>query len=212
MKISIHYSFWLLVIVFLFSGLFRELFLFLAVLGLHEAGHLLACFLFKQKVKKLNVTAVGGLMEVDIKNLGALKELILYLSGVAANVLILFLSRYAGDHYLKSLLYKFNFLIIIFNILPVFPLDGYKATEVLLAQIINKPFTEQKALFFISNLALAGLIYFFLKSKSFAFLVLFIYLFYRNITHHARNRQIALKKLVCRYQKNRILLEKGNFG
>ena len=205
MKISIHYSFGLSScfcfriipgIVFVSGGP-----------GLTKPVICLPAFCLS-KSEKLNVTAVGW---KSILKSRRVEGLILYLPA-SRRMFDIIPFPLRGRPLPETLLYKFNFLIIIFNILPVFPLDGYKATEVLLAQIINKPFTEQKALFFISNLALAGLIYFFLKSKSFAFLVLFIYLFYRNITHHARNRQIALKKLVCRYQKNRILMEKGNFG
>jgi stage IV sporulation protein FB len=204
MKVSVHYSFWLLAIVFLFSGLFVELLWFLAVLGIHEAGHLIACLAFRQKVKKLDITAVGGFMEVEIKDIGALAEMILYLSGVTMNVLSLFLCRYVGSEYLRPLLYKFNFLVILFNILPIFPLDGYKALEVILAKVVNQPFTEQKALFLVSSIALAGLAYYFIKNKSLAFMVIFVYLFIRNVVHHANNRGIALRKLVFRYQKNHL--------
>ncbi|MCK9536762.1 MAG: hypothetical protein M0R05_04175 [Bacilli bacterium] len=200
MKITIHYTFWLLVFVFLFSGLYWELVLFFAIIGLHEAGHLLFCWLFCQKVKKLNITAIGGLMEVEIRNLSMIKELIIYLSGIIINLLIMGLSRYLNDTYYRKLLYNYNYLVVIFNLLPIYPLDGYKVAELFLAKIINRPFREQKILFLISNIALGGFSYFLIKNKSIAFLILLIYLFYRNLVYHSYNSQIALKKFIVRYK------------
>ena len=202
MKITFHYTFWILAFVFLFSGLYRELFLFFAVIGLHEVGHLFFCFFFNQKVKRLNITAVGGLMEVEIKNISAIKELLIYLSGIIINLLILGLSQYLKASYFRELLYNFNYLVIIFNLLPIYPLDGYKVAELLVARIVNRPFREQKILFLISTIALGGFSYYLIKIKSVAFLVLLIYLFYRNIVYHSYNNQIALKKFIVRYKGN----------
>ena len=201
MKIKIHCTFWLLSFVFLFSGLHWELVLFLLIILLHESGHIIMCLLYKQKVKKLNITAFGGLLEAEINNLSFGKELSVYLAGIAVNCLLLFIGRYLSNAYYQTLIINYNLIVIVFNLLPIHPLDGYRVVELLLGKIINQPFREQKILLLLSSAALFVFSYFLFKIKSIAFLVLFVYLFYRNIVYHSQNRQIALKKYVSRYKK-----------
>lgn len=64
-KIKIHYSLILFMILSLFTGFIKELLFILFILFLHEIGHMIMILFFGGKIKSLNLTLVGGLMDID---------------------------------------------------------------------------------------------------------------------------------------------------
>jgi len=200
MKLGIHYSFWLLAFVFLFSGLYMELLLFLIVIILHECGHLTFCILFKQDVKKISLSAVGGLLAVKFKNARAWELFLIYSGGIMINALLIFLALMIKDYQYSKVFINYNIIFIIFNILPIHPLDGYKILELLLG-LINKPFLEQKVLSYISFITLFLIFYYSIRIASFGLLIIALYLLIVNCIYHFNSRNKAIKKYIERYLK-----------
>lgn len=64
-KIKIHYSLILFCLLSLFTGFIKELLLILLILILHEFGHIIMIYLFGGKIKAINLTLVGGLMDIN---------------------------------------------------------------------------------------------------------------------------------------------------
>ena len=205
MKIKFHYSLLSLFIIFLFSGLYIEILLFFLIIILHELGHIGVLLLYKQNIKSFNITIVGGILDVEYKDLNIIKEASISLAGVAVNGLILILLRYLDNFYYQDILIKYNQLLIIFNLLPVYPLDGYRFIEAVL-RLKDNPFLEQKVL---NNISIISLIIVFIFSiiyfKSLAIIIVFSFLLYNNIILHLKYSQFALKKLIRRYNYKRIL-------
>jgi len=205
MKIKFHYSLLSLLIIFIFSGLFIEICLFFFVIILHELGHIAALLLFKQKIKSFNITIVGGILNVEYKDLNILKEAIISLAGVIINGVILILLKYLDNFYYQDILIKYNKLLIVFNLLPIYPLDGYRFLEAIF-KIKNDPFFEQKSLNYISIFTLItvfiiSIIYF----KSLAIIIVFSFLIYNNLILHHNYSEFALKKMVRRYNHKKSL-------
>lgn len=199
MKIKFHYSLIILFTIFLFSGLFIEILIFFLIITAHECGHLFALKLFKQKVHCLNLTIVGGILEVEREEIAIIKEIIINLSGVIINVLIYFGIIFLPDFPYKPIILNYNLLMICFNLLPIYPLDGFNLFESIF-KFINDPFKEQKILNTISILTLFGIfILLILKAKSFSVIILFIFLIFHNLVLKIKTTEIALKKYVKRY-------------
>lgn len=60
----------LLLIYFFLCVIFHQLKIFIIVIGtiiLHEIGHIVAIKLFNGKIKKIKLSVIGGIMDVDIK-------------------------------------------------------------------------------------------------------------------------------------------------
>ena len=196
MKIKLHYSLLGIVLLFIFSGLYIEILLFFLIIILHECGHIISLKIFKQNINTFNITLVGGILDVEYKNLNILKEVIVSLSGVAVNGLILICIRYLDNLYYQDILINYNLLLIIFNLLPIYPLDGYHFFEALL-KFINDPFKEQKVLNYISFIFLT--ITFTLSIylyKSVSIVIVFSFLVYHNIILQMKYTQFVLKKYV----------------
>lgn len=203
MKVKLHYSLLGILLIFIFSGLYIEILLFFLVIILHECGHITALKLFKQKINTFNITIVGGILDVEYKDLNILKEMIISLSGVAVNSLILIILRYLDNVYYQDILINYNQLLIVFNLLPIYPLDGYRFFEALL-KVRNEPFKEQKLLNYISMITLtitfSLAVYYF---KSISIIVVFSFLVYHNILLYSKYTQFVLQKYVRRYNYKR---------
>ena len=157
--VYIHWSFWLLVAVYLVSATARDglwagliavafvLSVFVCVL-LHEFGHALSAAAFGIKTQDITLLPIGGVARLVRLPEKPYQELIVALAGPAVNVVIAGLlgiplvlgvlvqhtaPRLAiGGDFITQLLVV-NLLLVGFNLLPAFPMDGGRVLRSLLA-------------------------------------------------------------------------------
>ncbi len=125
---KIDFSFYLITICFLLSP-YQDIYLKLVlVLLIHELGHLFFIFLFKLNIRTLRLYALGFLMDLDHRNLPFIKEFLIYSGGILFNLISLL--------FLPKSMYPFIFFIILINIFPIFPLDGFMILKTIFAYIL----------------------------------------------------------------------------
>ncbi|NLP43194.1 MAG: peptidase M50 [Peptococcaceae bacterium] len=139
-KIKIHPTFIVLLLLLFFSGLgLRALLVFLLVI-LHELAHTLAAVGYGVKVKSLELYPYGGTAVFEDTFEGnRIEESVIAFAGPALNLAIFFGLQYLrwlglidGDWVLELL--KVNFLLACFNLIPVLPLDGGRIARAFLAR------------------------------------------------------------------------------
>ena len=153
------------------TGLFRELIIVSIIITFHEIGHLIVIRKFNYKVTKLELYPFGGLIkcEKDI-NTPLKEEIITALAGVFMQVVLgiiiaLLYKLYLIRHTFYTTFILYNIVLLIFNLLPITPLDGY----ILLKSLLEYIFSYKMA-FFISFLtSIIGLILFIWLNISFNF-------------------------------------------
>ena len=103
---------------------------------IHELGHLIAGLLMGMKPEKIELMPFGVSISFKIKveeynkkikkgNILELKKIIVALAGPITNLIIIFLIDQLNINILKSLTIIYtNLIIMIFNLLPIYPLDG----------------------------------------------------------------------------------------
>lgn len=114
----------------------------------HELGHAFVGRLFGARVAYIELTGLGGIAQFE-RSLprGWLTRSLIYLAGPAAN-LLLWLgcdAARASDiggatpavAYTLYLLAQANFWLLVFNLLPAFPLDGGRTLEAILDAIVG---------------------------------------------------------------------------
>lgn len=128
-----HHKYFKSISIFLLSSLFiifspkQTIFLFmLIVLIFHELGHLFFMSLFNVKITSFSFSIIGGLIDVKM-NLDIKYELIIYLGGIIFNLFTLLFPH----------LYFYSLIIIIFNLLPIYPLDGFNIYKRIISYFIN---------------------------------------------------------------------------
>lgn len=102
----------------------------------HELGHFLIAVLFKVEVDKIYLYPLGGISKFHLPlNYSFIKEFIILISGpifqeITKAVLLLIIPQYTA--YINM----YHYGILIFNMLPIYPLDGGKLVQLILSAIV----------------------------------------------------------------------------
>ncbi len=115
---------------------------------LHELGHAFAARMFKVGVREIELTGLGGLAHFSTSlPRSAIARSIIFLAGPAANLLLWLglgwlttavagLGKPAAVVAIATLA-SANFYLLVFNLLPAFPLDGGRTLEAWLEPILG---------------------------------------------------------------------------
>ncbi|XMB87385.1 hypothetical protein RJG79_06185 [Mycoplasmatota bacterium WC44] len=94
----------------------------------HELCHAIVSKIFNRKISKITILPFGTIFEVDSNdNINLLEELLIVLAGPLGSLFLMMFDD----------LYSINRIILIFNLLPIYPLDGGKIIETLLCKVFN---------------------------------------------------------------------------
>lgn len=164
---SIHWTFWILIVWIIFTNLGQGqaetlwyLLFVLAIFGcvlLHELGHALAARRYGIQTRSITILPIGGVANLEKMPEDPKQELVVAIAGPLVNVLIaaalwLWLSLSGGlnlqpedveafthvnaSNFLPSLLLV-NIMLVVFNLIPAFPMDGGRVLRAFLA--MNMP-------------------------------------------------------------------------
>ena len=164
MKIEFHYTYLIIAIGFILTGYFSNFLVFTSIILIHELGHYTLAKLNKLKVEKIIIYPYGGLVKMNnLINTSINKELIVAISGILFQTIyyLIIVFLYKNNlirSYIFNLFTIYNKSILLFNILPIHPLDGSKILTLLLSKIL--PFnTVNKLNIIISIITLVTIIY-----------------------------------------------------
>lgn len=133
----IHPLFWIIIAAGVATGRFKEVLMILAVVFVHEMGHAVAANYFGWQIKKIELLPFGGAAEIEAKGLRTImEEVIIVLAGPVQHAWMMALSFILvgqsfwsyTDH---QLFISHNVAILLFNLLPIYPLDGGRLLQLL---------------------------------------------------------------------------------
>ena len=149
MKVEFHYTFILIAISFILTGYFSNLIIFTSIILFHEMGHYIIAKLNHLNPKKIIIYPYGGITIINnLINTKIVKELLVAISGIIVQtiyyfiIIILYKNNLIRD-YIFNIFTKYHYSILIFNILPIHPLDGSKILNLILSlylpyKLVNK--------------------------------------------------------------------------
>lgn len=131
-KIYIHPFFGLIIIISSFTGNFNKFFIFISIILVHELGHILIGLLFKWKIEKIVILPFGGLTIFnEYINRPLFEEFLVCISGpVFQFIYYLIISNFIDVSNL-------HYSLLLFNLLPIIPLDGSKLLNLLFNKLIS---------------------------------------------------------------------------
>ncbi len=203
LKINIHYSFLFLILIGLFAGRIVEILIFILIILLHELSHAITALLLGKKVKKITITMIGGVVEIKGHYSTFLKEFLINISGILMNIFLLIIAKNIKDMYYQKLIVDFNRLMILINVLPIYPLDGFR----LIDDIVYSYYSSYKAMKIINLMSLIFSFLFLLigiYEKSGGLIMIAFFLILKNLGLKFRQETRFIQKEVSYYQ-NKLL-------
>ncbi|MCP8617007.1 M50 family metallopeptidase [Salirhabdus salicampi] len=130
------------------TGSFMEMIIIFTIVVIHEFGHLSMALFFRWRIRKVMFWPFGGVMETDdYFSRPNREELYVVLAGPVQHIWIHFFLIYSNGFGLLSpdliqFAVHYNIVLLLFNLIPIYPLDGGKLCFLLFSQFL--PF--QKAM------------------------------------------------------------------
>lgn len=183
------------------SGYIKNILLIFFICLVHELGHVFFIKLFNYKVIQIELFPFGGFTKIDKKiNSSINKDILISFGGILFQ-LIFILVLYLLKNYINiitfNLLIYYNIILILFNLLPIEPLDGSKIIHL----ILEKLFSFKKAYYInllISILSLIIFIYFNYLYKLDNYIII-SFLLYKIIINFKNYKYIKKRFILERY-------------
>lgn len=184
MRFRIDIKIFIFLILFYFTKQIKIYSITLAFCMIHELGHLLAGILLKMKPEKIELMPLGLTISFKISvddynkkikkaNLLELKKLIVAMAGPVVNIILIIV--------LKELVYKYvNILILLFNLIPIYPLDGGR----ILKSLIYFFFGNKKSKIYINTISnitiviltmMSSIAIYYFKNIAILFIIIFLW-------------------------------------
>lgn len=151
MRIRIHLKIFIFILIFLLTNQIKIYGVLMLFALIHELGHMLVGMLLGFKPAKLEIMPYGVSVGFDVKcedynrkvkngNMLSIKKLIIALAGPLINLIItivflIFNMSFFGIE--RELVIYANILIGVFNLLPIYPLDGGRIIKNILHIIVG---------------------------------------------------------------------------
>ena len=190
-------------IISFFCGLIKNSLIIIIIVLFHELGHILFLKIFRIKIKKIIIYPFGGITYVDKDiNYPINKELLISCGGILFQIILFIIIYFLPINILtKDIFYKYNIIIILFNILPIMPLDG----SIILNSIFNKYLSFKKSYYLkiiISIIFLIILIQFnnYYSLNNYLILVFLMFKIYEGIINYKYiNNKFLLERFLNNY-------------
>ena len=118
-----------------------EIAVMLAIVCIHEMGHLFMAMYLKWRIRRIMLWIFGGVMETEEHgNRPIAEEALVVLAGPLQHLFIYLLLLGFGESLLPAsvldIAFQYNIILLLFNLLPIYPLDGGKLLSLVLASVM----------------------------------------------------------------------------
>lgn len=163
---------------------------------LHECGHYFAACYFDFEIEYMEILPFGAFLSLnDFGRHRVEEEVVMLLCGPLVNF-VLMIIFYFGRH---GDLVIINAFIGIFNLIPVYPLDGSKLIQLFFSYLMDYRYTFWLQIRISLIVIALGFVYI----RSLGKLIVLIYLFYHNIVYLKNYRLLMLETIVCDHHEKR---------
>lgn len=187
---KIHPITYLILISVLLSGYFNYFLIISFILIIHDLGHILFIKLFNYKVYDITILPFGSNINSSVnQNSKTIHIFLISIAGIIMQLILYPIFYYLNLYYINSISYNiflnYNKLIILFNLLPIVPLDGSK----ILLTILENIFSYKRALKIINLTSIIMIIIFtlylsFTGLNSYLIIIFLLYKTYEEIKNH----------------------------
>ena len=218
-KIEFHYTYIIMAFGLVITGHFVNLIIFTSLIIIHEMGHIIISKILSYKIDKVIIYPYGGFVKLNTRiNTKIENDLLVAISGIIMQSIyfgiIFFLYRNGiVREYIYSLFLLYHKSMLIFNLLPIYPLDGAKIVNLILSKYFSFNIANYISIV-ISLITVVLFLYSDIYENNYSIILVIgvlmknIYKFYKDISY-IYNRFILERNLFkFNYKKNVIIKNK----
>lgn len=195
-----------LTIVYILLAFYYRMSIYIAFLLfslLHEIGHYLVAYYFQFHIQYIMILPFGAFLSLhDFGKHKVEEEIIMLLTGPLVNMILMIIFYILHQRYLLII----NLFICVFNLLPIYPLDGSKILHLLLSYLMD----YKKTFYFQIRISLLAIALGFVYIKSLGRIIVLIYLFYQNIIY-IKNYRLAMIETIISDHNNKERIKVNHF-
>lgn len=163
---------------------------------LHEIGHYLVAYYFQFDIEYMMILPFGAFLSLkDFGKHPVIEEMIMLLCGPLVNLFFIILFYFLHQRYFMTI----NMFICLFNLLPIYPLDGSKICHLILSFFLNYQLCFQIQLKLSLFIIAAGFVYVHSLGK----VIVLFYLLYQNIIFYKNYRFILIETILSDHNENK---------
>lgn len=134
-KIRFDNSFYFFLVLVILCGQFKMFSFIFLLIFFHELGHAITGFLLKWDINSITFYPYGGITKFDVlENRSLKKEIMILIMGSIFQIITYFiLSNLFNYSYIKD----YHYTLLIFNLLPIYTLDGGRLVNLLCSFVFN---------------------------------------------------------------------------
>lgn len=215
--IEIHISIFILAVppLLLIAGCLKEYAVAFFSIALHEMGHFATAHYYGYKPSNLTLTPVGFSVSINDRGCSRAVSILIYSAGPAVNLLIFGSVNVAALVFpamegFRNLVSTTNIFLALFNLIPVFPLDGGRILLEVLAGSMGLlaagRMLRRLALLFSIVILLLGAWQLYISTFNFSLIIIGLYIIVLLKTGRMESALMNIRQII--YRKSR-LLKKG---
>jgi len=188
------------------------------IVCIHEICHFIMAYSFRFEIEKISLLPFGAYLSLyDYGYRPIIYEMCVVLAGPCSHLFIYFILNLFKKYVYVQYLLKMNSLIFMFNLLPIYPMDGFRFILLCIENWIDL----SKCQYIIFKISIFFLCLFISLCYRMNYYIIFFFLlyqnieFYRNIPMYLRNYFINIpyvyKNKIKIHQDNCYLRDKENY-
>ena len=185
-----------------------------SLIVIHELGHFLTAKVLNLEIDKIYIYPLGGISRINMPlNISIYKELLVLIMGPLFQFLSYYILLFIFDDY--ELITRYHLGILLFNMLPIYPLDGGKLLNIILTCFLKYK-VSYKLIIYISY-SVNIMLLFFNNKISINMILIYILLIIIIRKEQLKEKTIYNKFLLERYineykyKKNKIVKNVNSF-
>ena len=183
------------------SASFIQIIIIFSLIIVHELGHLLMAKILKIEIDKIYIYPLGGITKLNMNlNTSPLQEFLVLLSGPILQLMFYAIYQHILPEY-QSLIEFYNYQILFFNLLPIYPLDGGKILNIVVSSKVPYKLSLKYSIF-ISYILLIIIILNNIHNLKLNLLIMLLLLIYKLIKEGRKIKTLYNKFLLERYLHN----------
>ncbi len=215
-RFNLKISKWLIpqFIIFFIIGLDIKFIICFFFIALHEISHLVVVKLMHIKTGEFKLHCLGATLEIkDYNNLPLKEQIIICLAGPVFNILmsiIFFILSYFLKDDLLLMIVEVNLVLAIFNIMPIYPLDGFKLLEALFSLKLSYVNANKvcNSISYTVNISLIIISMFFLAHKNISGVFIIIICFFSIFKTFKDRKNIMYAVMDNLFKKQNLIIRK----